>query len=47
MINERRIWVQEFKATHNNKPPEDLKDFYDRFNVETPLTPEEEEAKRL
>lgn len=30
-----------------NKIPEDIKPFYDRFNVETPLSPEDEEAKRL
>jgi hypothetical protein len=47
MLKERRDWVQEYKATHNGKPPEDLTDFYNRFNVETPLSPEEEEAKRL
>ena len=47
MLKERRDWVQEYKANHNGKAPDDLKDFYDRFNVETPLTPEEQEAKRL
>lgn len=47
MLKERRDWVQQWKADHNGKAPEDLKDFYDRFNVETPLTPEEQEAKRL
>ena len=30
-----------------NKVPEEIKPFYDRFNVEAPLSPEEEEAKRL
>lgn len=47
MLKERRDWVQEYKASHNGKPPEDLTDFYNRFNVETPLSPEEEEAKRI
>ena len=47
MMKERRDWIQEYKALHANKPPEDLKAFYERFNVETPLSPEEEEAKRL
>jgi hypothetical protein len=32
---------------HANKPPEDLKTFYERFNTEAPLSPEEEELKRL
>jgi len=32
---------------HNNKPPEDLKEFYDRYKLETPLSPEELEAKKL
>ena len=30
---------------NNNKIPEDIKPFYERHNVETPLSPEEEEAK--
>ena len=29
------------------KVPEDLKDFYSQFNVEAPLSPEDEEAKRI
>lgn len=47
MLKERRDWVQEYKQLHANKPPDDLKGFYERFNVETPLSPEEEEQKRL
>lgn len=47
MLKERRDWIQEFKALHANKPPEDLKKFYERFNTETPLSPEEEELKKL
>jgi hypothetical protein len=47
MLKERRDWVHEYKALHASKPPDDLTGFYARFNVETPLTAEEEEAKRL
>lgn len=47
MKKERRDWLTEYRALHNNKDPTDLKDFYNRFNVEPPLTPEEEEAKKL
>jgi hypothetical protein len=47
MLKERRDWIQEYKALHANKPPEDLKDFYERFNTETPLSPEDEELKKL
>jgi hypothetical protein len=47
MLKERRDWIQEYKALHANKPPEDLKKFYERFNTETPLSPEEEELKKL
>jgi len=47
MKKERRDWIQEYKALHANKPPTDLKEFYERFNVETPLSPEEEELKKL
>ena len=47
MLKERRDWIQEYKALHANKPPEDLKKFYERFNTEQPLSPEEEELKKL
>ena len=47
MLKERRDWIQDYRANHGGKPPEDLKDYYDRMNVEQPLTPEEAEAKRL
>jgi hypothetical protein len=47
MLKERRDWIQEYKALHANKPPTDLKEFYERFNTETPLSPEEEELKKL
>ena len=29
------------------KPPADIKKFYERFDVEAPLTPEEEALKKL
>lgn len=47
MLKERRDWIQEYKALHASKPPEDLKGYYERFNTETPLSPEDEEAKKL
>ena len=47
MLKERREWIHDYKNLHANKPPDDLKEYYERFNVETPLTPEEEEAKKL
>jgi hypothetical protein len=47
MLKERREFIQEYRALHGGKPPDDLKDYYDRANVETPLSPEDEEAKRL
>jgi len=47
MLKDRREWIQQQKALYPNKIPEDLKKFYERFNVEPGLTPEEEEAKKL
>lgn len=47
MLKERRDWVHEYKALHASKPPDDLTGYYERFNVETPLSPEDEEAKKL
>ena len=44
MLKERREWVNEQKKL-TYKLPEDCKGFYQRFNVETPLSPEEEAAK--
>lgn len=46
MLKDRREWVTTFKQ-NNCKLPDEIKPFYDRFNVEAPLSPEEEEAKRL
>ncbi len=47
MLKERRDWYTEYMGLHGGQPPADLKDFYERFNVETPLSPEEAELKRL
>jgi hypothetical protein len=47
MKQERRDWIQDYKQLHASKPPEDIKKFYDRLKTEEPLSPEEEEAKRL
>lgn len=47
MLKERRDFIRDYRAMHAGKPPDDLVDFYNRFNVETPLSPEEEEARRL
>ena len=46
MLKERRDWITEYRAKNLNKIPEDLKGFHERFNTETPLSPEEEAAKK-
>lgn len=45
MLKDRREWVNMTKEMNNGKIPDDIKPFYERNNVETPLSPEEEEAK--
>jgi hypothetical protein len=45
MLKERRDWIQEQKAISGGKPPKELAKFYERNNLETPLSPEEEAAK--
>tara|TARA_B110000285_G_scaffold205371_1_gene243072 strand:+ start:1284 stop:1562 length:279 start_codon:yes stop_codon:yes gene_type:complete len=45
MLKDRREWVNETKTMNTGKIPDDIKPFYERNNVETPLSPEEEEAK--
>lgn len=45
MLQERRVWIQEQKAISNGKVPADIAKFYERNNLETPLTEEEEAAK--
>ena len=47
MKQERRDWIQDYKQLHASKPPEDIKKFYDRMKTEEPLSPEDEEAKKL
>ena len=46
MLQQRRDWINEYKQMHQNKIPEDIKPFYDRFNTQAPLSPEEEAAKK-
>lgn len=41
MLKERRDWIQEQKAMAGGKPPKELAKFYERNNLETPLSPEE------
>lgn len=45
MLKERREWIQEQKAIMNGKVPADIAKFYERNNLETPLSPEEEAEK--
>ena len=45
MLKERREWVLEKRQMNLGKVPEDIKPFYERFNVDTPLSPEEQAAK--
>ena len=46
MLKERREWIQEQKVITNGKVPADIAKFYERNNLETPLSPEEEAAKK-
>ena len=45
MLLERREWVADMKARFKGKVPADIAKFYERNNVETPLSPEDEAAK--
>ena len=47
MKKERRDWIQDYKQVNASKPPDDVKGFYNRNKTEVPLSPEEEEAKKL
>ena len=47
MVKKRREWVDEYRASHQGKIPDDLKGFYEKDKVEAPLSPDEEEAKRI
>jgi len=42
MLKARRDWVQWYRSTFG-KVPESLEKFYEKDNLETPLSPEEEE----
>lgn len=44
MLKDRREWIIEQKQM-TFKTPDDIKPFYDRFNVDTPMSPEEQAAK--
>ena len=44
MMKERRDWIQQFRADFN-KVPDGLEKFYERHNLQEPLTAEEEEKK--
>ena len=46
MLKERREWINKYKEDHQGKIPEDLTEFKNRFDVETPLSPDEEAAKK-
>ena len=45
MLKERRDWVQWYRSNFAGKVPDGLEKFYARDNLETPLSPEEEDAK--
>jgi predicted HAD superfamily Cof-like phosphohydrolase len=46
MLKERRDWYTEDIQKKGGAIPTSLEDFYKRFDVEAPLTPEEEELKK-
>lgn len=45
MLHERREWVQEMKGRFKGKVPTDIAKFYERNNIETPLSPADEAAR--
>lgn len=45
MLKERRDWVQWYRSNFAGKVPDGLEKFYARDDLETPLSPEEEDAK--
>lgn len=47
MLTERREWIRKYMQENGMKPPTDLKKFYERFDVEEPLTPEQEALWKL
>ncbi len=44
MLKARHDWVQWYRSNFG-KPPDNLDKFYQKDNLETPLSPEEEEKK--
>lgn len=46
MLKERRDWIQEQKTMQAGKPPADISKFYERNNLEAPMTAEELAAKQ-
>ena len=46
MMKERREWINQQRALKLGAIPEDIKPFYEQFNNETPLSPEEEAARK-
>ena len=46
MLKERREWVNEQRELNNGAIPGEIKGFYEQKQSETPLSPEEEAAKK-
>lgn len=47
MLTARRDWIQRYMQENGMKPPTDIKKFYEQFEVEEPLTPEQEALRKL
>lgn len=46
MLKDRREWINEQRSKNLGAIPAEIKPFYERFNVEAPLSPEEEAARQ-
>ena len=46
MLKDRRDWITVQKENNNNKIPDEINEFHNRFKVEEALSPEDEEAKK-
>lgn len=46
MLKARRDWVQWYRSTFGGKVPDNLDKFYQKDNLETPLSPEDEEKAK-
>ena len=46
MLKDWRVWINEQRINNLGKLLKDINPFYDWFNIETPLSPEEEPAKK-